>query len=330
MSKAILLSIVIASVQAAAPAAAAAAQQREPHMVAELELQSGGDKVTKEALTKVFTDLGATPDKFNPVIEKHASGADEKVLVTAGDKATCESVAQKFVALGMKCSVRALTHDDVPSEYDGSDVIPAGQEKLREVLAAADADGQGVLVAFTAPWCGACKSLTPALKEAATQLKASGVRVVSVNTQASPALAQALGVKMLPTIKWMQNVGENMAIADYQGAREAAALARFAENAGAAIAEQVANQPAAASTKEGLAEASKEGAKVATAEADATAAKGSKMGQSKLGKSSVDGPESTESKLSASKAKGSDVAPPADGAKQPAAEAGVQKAATPA
>ena len=307
---------------AAAPAAAAQAQAQAQaqggYMVVELELQSGGDKVTTETLTKVFVELGASPEKFKPVIDKHASGADEKILVTAGDKATCETVKNKFVAIGMKAEVRALTAEDVPSEYDGSDVVPAGQAKLKELLD--ESKGQGILVAFTAPWCKHCHTLAPELKAAAAQLKASGVRVAAVDTQTSQGLAQSLGVKMLPTIKWLQPVGDNMAVADYQGARDAASIVRFAQAAGQAIEEQMANGGAVDATKE------------ATAAADANAARGSKIGASKLGKSKADGPATAGSKIGESKAKESEVQPSAakaDAADKGAATEGVQKAETP-
>ena len=149
-----------------------------------------------------------------------------------------------------------------------------------------------------------------------------GVRVAAVNTQAAPMVAQGLGVKMLPTIKWFQPIGEKLAVADYQGGRDAASIVRFAEAAGTAIKEQAAG-------------AIKDASKEATAAADAKAAAGSKIGMSKVGKSKADGPDA-ESKIGESKAKESEVAAEAKGpekaaeeAAKPAAEA-VQKAETPA
>lgn len=283
-------------------------------MVVELDLQSGGDKVTKETLTKVFTDLGAAPEKFEPVLQKHASGVQEKILVTAGDQATCEKVAEKFITIGMKAEVRVLSEEDVPNEFEGSDVIPAGQVKLKELLDSAD--GQGMLVAFTAPWCKHCRDLVPELKSAATQLKGRGVRVVAINTQTSRALAASFDVRMLPTLKWLQPVGDQLAMAEYQGARDAASMVRFAQTAGMAIEEQMADRV-------------KDASKAATAAADEKAARGSKIGMSKMGKSKAAGPAADgESKLAESKVKASEVKEGEESSAAPAAA--VEKASTPA
>ena len=73
-------------------------------------------------------ELGAEPAKFKPVIDKHASGANEKILVTAGDQKTCETVRDKFIAIGMKAEVRKLTEEDVPSEREG---VARGRGQLR-------------------------------------------------------------------------------------------------------------------------------------------------------------------------------------------------------
>ena len=42
-------------------------------------------------------------------------------------------------------------------------------------------------------------------------------------------------VRMLPSIKWMHKVGDNLAMADYQGARDAASMVKFAEAAQKAV-----------------------------------------------------------------------------------------------
>jgi thioredoxin 1 len=58
---------------------------------------------------------------------------------------------------------------------------------------------QPVLVDFWAPWCGPCKMIAPVLEEIATE-QAGRAKIVKVNLDESPGLAQKYGVQAIPTL----------------------------------------------------------------------------------------------------------------------------------
>ncbi len=56
-----------------------------------------------------------------------------------------------------------------------------------------------VLVDFWAPWCGPCRMQTPIL-EKLTQSGEISAKIVKLNTDESPGIAQKMGISSIPTL----------------------------------------------------------------------------------------------------------------------------------
>jgi thioredoxin 2 len=84
--------------------------------------------------------------------------------------------------------------------------------------------GLPVLADFWAPWCGPCRAMAPHFERAAAELKVR-VRLVKVNTEEAPGLAQRYGIRAIPTLVLFKGGVEAKRMS---GALDAGALARWA------------------------------------------------------------------------------------------------------
>jgi thiol-disulfide isomerase/thioredoxin len=283
----------IAGVEPAQQAAAATAAQQQAAAAAgqgyHVVMLHDSDTTKATDLMDVLTKkLGATEEKAQTMIER--VGQKGKAVVVAGSKDSCDEAAQLFEAIGMKTEVRPLSAEDMPSVYDDSDVIVAGAAGLTALIESEDA---GFLVVFYAPWCGPCKQIVPAVKEAATELKADGIKVAAVDGQMNGQVAQQLGVRAFPAIKWLKREEQNgekvLAVADYEGGRDSGSFVRFckaAHKAGALRSKLGATErtPAPdASEKDSAETAAKVDQTADAAPAATSAPPKSKLAQSKVG-----------------------------------------------
>jgi thioredoxin 2 len=84
-----------------------------------------------------------------------------------------------------------------------------------------------VIVDLWAPWCGPCRTVSPALEQLARDL-AGKVKLVKVNVDASPQVSQRFGVQAIPTLLMLSG---GQVVARQTGAAPLAALRTWAENA---------------------------------------------------------------------------------------------------
>ena len=63
---------------------------------------------------------------------------------------------------------------------------------------------QPVLVDFWAEWCGPCKMIAPAIEELAADFDGKA-KVVKVNVDEHPKLAQEYGVRSIPTLLFFRD-----------------------------------------------------------------------------------------------------------------------------
>ena len=83
--------------------------------------------------------------------------------------------------------------------------------------------GVPLLVDFWAPWCGPCRAMAPEFERAAAAIEPMA-RLVKVNIDEEPALAERFGVRSIPTIALLF---EERELARIAGARSAAQLAEW-------------------------------------------------------------------------------------------------------
>jgi thioredoxin 2 len=99
------------------------------------------------------------------------------------------------------------TKNRVPAVAKGLPRCGKCHQPLRWVVNASDADFADVVEASTipvlvdmwAPWCGPCRTVSPALEKVAEEF-AGRLKLVKVNADEAPALSQRFEVLAIPTL----------------------------------------------------------------------------------------------------------------------------------
>jgi thioredoxin 2 len=116
-------------------------------------------------------------------------------------------------------------------------IVEADDTTFPEV---ADQATLAVLVDLWAPWCGPCRMVSPVLESLAQQL-AGRVKLVKVNVDESPALAQRFQARGIPMLLVLQ---EGRIVAEQVGAAPEQVLRPWLEQALSDASMQRAQEPA--------------------------------------------------------------------------------------
>ncbi|PNY26551.1 Protein disulfide-isomerase erp38 [Tolypocladium capitatum] len=235
----ILKSFVFAAVAAVA-AARSAVMDLTPSNFDKVVLKSG-----KPTFVEFFAPWCGHCKQLAPVWEELALSfehAKDKVQIAKVDADAERSLGKRFGIQGFPTLKYFDGKSDKPEEYnEGRDLeslsaflakkvglkakkkleMPSSVVMLSDTTfpESIGAD-KNVLVAFTAPWCGHCKTLAPTWETVAADfVNDANVLIAKVDAEAanSKALAKEQGVSSYPTIKWF-SAGSKEGVL-YQGGR---------------------------------------------------------------------------------------------------------------
>lgn len=103
-------------------------------------------------------------------------------------------------------------------------IVDAGDESFADVVEEAKIP---VIVDLWAPWCAPCRMVSPALEQLANEF-AGRVKLVKIDVDQAPAVAERFGIRAVPTLLVMKG---REVIATHRGAAPAATLRTWVEDA---------------------------------------------------------------------------------------------------
>ncbi|PGH02283.1 protein disulfide-isomerase domain [Blastomyces parvus] len=187
-------------------------------------------KSGKPGLVEFFAPWCGHCKNLAPIYDELADAfafASDKVHISKVDADEHRSLGKKFGIQGFPTLKWFDGKSDKPEEYNGgrdlesltkfvtekTGIKPKGAQKLPSnvqmltdaTFSKAIGGDKDVLVAFTAPWCGHCKSLAPIWEKLANDFQLEpnvAIAKVDADAENSKRTAEAQGIKSYPTIKF--------------------------------------------------------------------------------------------------------------------------------
>jgi thioredoxin 1 len=145
------------------------------------------------------------------------------LLLVAGGMVVCKTTPDCFLnARQLPLTTPSLGEEDMPLTQEKQPIQHATETNFRNLVLESN---QPVLVDFYADWCGPCQRLTPVLEQLAAENP--NVRIVKVNVDQNPGLANKYRVDAIPSLKVFKNgrvVDELMGLASKSQLRALLAL----------------------------------------------------------------------------------------------------------
>jgi len=210
-------------------------------------------KSGKPALVEFFAPWCGHCKTLAPIYEELAQNfefASDKVSIAKVDADSEKSLGKRFGVQGFPTLKWFDGKSETPEDYNGGRdlesltkfvsektkvkpkkkaVLPSQVEMLNDKTFVEQIGGdKDVLVAFTAPWCGHCKSLAPIWETVATDFANEPnvvIAKVDVEAENAKATAQDQGVTSYPTIKFFPK--DSTTSEAYDGGRTEADLVTF-------------------------------------------------------------------------------------------------------
>lgn len=163
-----------------------ASKNAEDLLVIKLDVRDNAESYEKYDRPPLPALVTLTKSFFGRKVKSQAETIRPKDLRNHVDFLLNDTPLPQSVTADDKDNEKSKNKDKVKAVYDDSFRVEVLKSKLP------------VLVDFWAPWCGPCKVISPYVEEMAEKY-AGKIKVVKVNTDATPVTVRRYGISSMPT-----------------------------------------------------------------------------------------------------------------------------------